>query len=258
MEQKKMEKKWYDNKFITNLLLFIFFPVGLYALWKSRTIAKWWKITATVIIGLIIIINSGDDQPSTTGENKSSNTETITSINENKIIDSLKIIKDKKTKDSIALVKQKGIEKAKRILKTFKVKKDEFEGNSFYRDPRTPYYADVNFIYPYIGEKNNNYWLRLKFQYTANDWLFINKGILLVDGDKFTITGKWERDNKSNIWEWLDIAVGTSEEYILERIANSKSAKIRYEGTQYHNDRIITSKEKSIIKKTLDIYKVLK
>lgn len=69
MENTQLDKKWYDNKFITHLLLVIFFPVGLYALWKSRTIAKWWKITATVLIGLIVIANirttgySGDVDP---------------------------------------------------------------------------------------------------------------------------------------------------------------------------------------------------
>lgn len=60
METQQNKEKWYDNKFVTHLLLVIFFPVGLYALWKSRTIAKWWKITATVIIGLIVIANLGD------------------------------------------------------------------------------------------------------------------------------------------------------------------------------------------------------
>lgn len=54
MNQKK---KWYDNAILTNILLIIFFPVGLYALWKSNTIAKWWKITATSIIIVIAISN---------------------------------------------------------------------------------------------------------------------------------------------------------------------------------------------------------
>ena len=63
-ENQQIDKKWYDNKFITHLLLVIFFPVGLYALWKSRTIAKWWKITATVIVSLITITNLSDSESS--------------------------------------------------------------------------------------------------------------------------------------------------------------------------------------------------
>ncbi|MBN4085031.1 hypothetical protein JYT89_01670 [Flavobacteriaceae bacterium AH-315-B10] len=58
-------KKWYDNKFVIHLLLVIFFPIGLYALWKTDTVAKWWKITATILIGLIVIANIGDDNSST-------------------------------------------------------------------------------------------------------------------------------------------------------------------------------------------------
>jgi hypothetical protein len=76
MENKQqLDKKWYDNKFVTNLLLIIFFPVGLYALWKSRTIAKWWKVTATVLIGLIVItnLNSSNDSSSNDVNSRNSN-----------------------------------------------------------------------------------------------------------------------------------------------------------------------------------------
>lgn len=66
MEQNKT--KWYDNKVLTNILLILFFPVGLYALWKSNTIAKWWKITATIIIALIVLANLGDDKNSGSSE----------------------------------------------------------------------------------------------------------------------------------------------------------------------------------------------
>lgn len=36
MEQNQT-KKWYDDKFVVFLLLVFFFPVGLYAIWKSKT-----------------------------------------------------------------------------------------------------------------------------------------------------------------------------------------------------------------------------
>ncbi len=44
--------KWLENKIVVHLLLIVFFPIGLYALWKNSTIAKWWKITATIIVAL--------------------------------------------------------------------------------------------------------------------------------------------------------------------------------------------------------------
>jgi pimeloyl-ACP methyl ester carboxylesterase len=54
-----MQKKWYDTRFLINLLLLLFFPIGLYALWKSTIIAKWWKVSASLIITLIVIIRLG-------------------------------------------------------------------------------------------------------------------------------------------------------------------------------------------------------
>ncbi|WP_304015787.1 hypothetical protein [Nonlabens dokdonensis] len=220
---------------------------------------KFFKILGLGCLGIIVIFviggivvgiftsNIDSEKPSSSLEKEKS-----------KKIDSVEIKRNLRIKDSLSDARIKRKEEALKILKSFKKKEDEFEGTAFYRDSRTPYYTNVNFIYPYIGQKGNSYWLRLRFQYASEDWLFIKNGILLIDGDKFTINGNWKRDNNSNIWEWLDTQVGTNERVMLDRIANSKVAKIRYEGTQYYKDRTITSKEKSIIRKTLEVYDSLK
>lgn len=55
------QKKWYDNKLVVYLLLIIFFPVGLYALWKNNSFSKGVKIgLTTVVVFLVIIIGSSD------------------------------------------------------------------------------------------------------------------------------------------------------------------------------------------------------
>jgi len=36
------------------------FPLGLYLLWQSTSYAKWWKVTATIIIAFLVIVNLGD------------------------------------------------------------------------------------------------------------------------------------------------------------------------------------------------------
>ena len=51
---------WYEKSWLAILLCVLFFPVGLYALWKNSTIKKGWKIAITVIIALIVIANIGD------------------------------------------------------------------------------------------------------------------------------------------------------------------------------------------------------
>ena len=54
--------KWYDKKGLVVLLCIVFFPVGLYALWMSRTIGKGWKIGVSVFFGLVVLSRIGDKE----------------------------------------------------------------------------------------------------------------------------------------------------------------------------------------------------
>lgn len=64
---------WYEKTWLVIILCIIFFPVGLYALWKNSSISKGWKIGVTVIIALIVIANIGDKDE--TNSNSTSSTE---------------------------------------------------------------------------------------------------------------------------------------------------------------------------------------
>jgi len=57
------KRKWYDYPVLVLLLYFLFFPVGLYGLWKSKKIAKGLKIAGTAFwaLLLILIIAAPDD-----------------------------------------------------------------------------------------------------------------------------------------------------------------------------------------------------
>lgn len=55
-----MELKWYDKTWVVILLCILFFPVGLYALWKNATISKGWKIGVTTFFALAIIASAGN------------------------------------------------------------------------------------------------------------------------------------------------------------------------------------------------------
>ena len=50
-------EKWYDSKAIVIVLTVIFFPVGIYALWKGNSFEKIGKIVITTIVGLLILSN---------------------------------------------------------------------------------------------------------------------------------------------------------------------------------------------------------
>ena len=165
--------------------------------------------------------------------------------------------------DSLVQVeKQKKIDDARKKLSYFRKETNYYGDVNYYQDRRIPTHTNIDFIYPYIAETDNNYLLHIRFMYASND---IFKGIIIADGHKYTflelITYWAERRDKDNDTEnggWIDIGANDTDIFILQKIANSKFAKIRYEGRQYYNDRTITSKEKSIIKKTLDIYNGLR
>lgn len=86
---------WYEKTWLVVILCIIFFPVGLYALWKNSSISKGWKIGVTAIIALIVIANLGDkDKASATStetqnvvETEQSNTaetETVANVEQDK------------------------------------------------------------------------------------------------------------------------------------------------------------------------------
>jgi hypothetical protein len=61
MSNVNSAKQWYDNKALVCLLCIFIFPVGLYALWKSNTIHKFWKISVSIIFIAFIVIALLDD-----------------------------------------------------------------------------------------------------------------------------------------------------------------------------------------------------
>jgi hypothetical protein len=56
---------WYEKNWLVVISCVVFFPVGLYALWKNSSISKSWKIGVTVLITLIVISNLGNDKQTT-------------------------------------------------------------------------------------------------------------------------------------------------------------------------------------------------
>lgn len=140
---------------------------------------------------------------------------------------------------------------------------DEIEGITWYRDKSAPSYANVNYLQLYIGKrKGGDPWLRLKIQYTADDWLFIDKYIIKADTRTYEIVeqryGEIESDHDGGeIWEWLDRSVTEEELKIVKAIIESKESKIRYSGKQYHSDRTISEKEKQGLRNVLDAYRSL-
>ena len=101
----------------------------------------------------------------------------------------------------------------------------------------------------------------LVIQYTGRTWLFINSYTILVDGRTYSINPGFQEVERDNggfmIWEWYQFQVSKPDVDMIEKIANSKSAEIRYYGDQYYDDGTISKEEKQAFKNVLAAYEVL-
>lgn len=173
----------------------------------------------------------------------------------------IKIAESNKKAEEERLKKEK--QRLADATKKMRKKYDDMNGITWYRDRTSPQYTNYNGFFAYIGkEEGSNPWLRLRIQYAADDWLFIEKYIIKVDGRIYTISeekyGEIETDNGSGgIWEWLDRTVNQNEFEIIKAVANGENVKIRFVGKQYHKDKTITSKQKLALRNVLDTYEAL-
>lgn len=167
--------------------------------------------------------------------------------------------KEKEKAEKIKKDKQRMANATKKMRK----KADDMNGITWYYDKTSPSYVNsrTNF-YAYIGKKEGGTpWMRMVIQYVADDWLFIEKYTIKVDGKTYKITeekyGEIETDNGPGIWEWLDRTVSTSEFEIMKAVANGKNVKIRFEGKKYYKDRTVSSKEKLALRNVIEAYEAL-
>jgi tetratricopeptide (TPR) repeat protein len=142
-------------------------------------------------------------------------------------------------------------EQSKQALSALNGKYDEFSDVTWYRSSSSPVYRNRNGFYIYFGIDGNNRKmpLRLVVQYASSEWLFIDSAKVNVDGTNYSIYGTWERDNDSDIWEWIDEPLDNVE--LIQKIINSESAKIRFDGQQYYDTREISSTQKRALKEVL-------
>lgn len=153
--------------------------------------------------------------------------------------------------------------KIKELIPFFRVSKDEFDVNgvTWYEPNDAPKYINRNGIYIYFGvDKNGIKPLRLKIQYTADDWLFFKKVNFSIDDKPFEyVPRKTETDHGGGIiWEWSDEAiVDTSDKELIKALASAKSAKMKFIGSQYHNIKNISQKQIQSINRTIELYKAM-
>lgn len=141
------------------------------------------------------------------------------------------------------------------LSKLASFRKDDFDGVTWIKPKSRPSYE--NGLYCYFsqqGEQASNF--RFFIQYYADDWLFIKSYRFIVDGVTYDyVPNKVDRDNGSgSIWEWSDKHVGVEDMPLIKALAYAKTAKVRFEGSQYYKDRIITAAQLKTIRNMLELY----
>ena len=156
-------------------------------------------------------------------------------------------------KEAAELAKQQA---AARLVK----KEDSVENRTWYYPSCYPKYINTrSFVLPYLGEKNGHTYMRLIFNYAGDDWIFMDKAIINIDGEVYdTVEFDYfdiERDTAwgANLYECVDILPTDKQIEMLHKIADSSKTVIRLKGTHYY-DLTISEKDKQGIKDILSVY----
>lgn len=146
------------------------------------------------------------------------------------------------------------------LQKYFTEKKDEFSDTKWVKPQTIPKYTNQNGYCMYFqldeGKAKNP---RLRIQYEADDWLFIQYMIFNIDGENITFTPRdMETDcgNGGRIWEWCDESALYLED-LIKKIAYANSVKIKMVGRQYYKIKTMSSKQIQYFKYSYEYYKAL-
>lgn len=182
--------------------------------------------------------------------------------------DKAKVEKGSELAGMAETVEQLKKEEGERLLAGMKKQEDKVRNLCFYYPSGWKFYsdywaADVRcFALPYIGCQNGNYWLRVVFNYTEDNWVFFEKITVAADEERFYKYFSYyevTRDNDGGeVWEYVDFEATESDIEMLRAIAESEETIIRFEGDDYYYDFTVTSADKNALKTALDAYEALK
>lgn len=125
-----------------------------------------------------------------------------------------------------------------RATRNMKKKTDEIEGITWVSHRNTPTLAKYASLY--FGSDSSgsasSYPIRLRVQYYADDWLFVQSLTVKADDKTYELRNlDFKRDNSSgSIWEWVDVPV--TDHAMLSQWLSAKRVVIRFHGRQYYSD----------------------
>lgn len=115
-------------------------------------------------------------------------------------------------------------------------------------------------VHLYMGQRDGNPrpWLRMKVQYAADRWLFVERVEAWHDGVREPlIGGRFERDHNHRIWEWLDVTPDARQIEVLHSLAHAREAVLRFHGRQYVRDVTLSAADKRALREMLAAHSAL-
>ncbi|MFE9276149.1 hypothetical protein ACQKLN_03670 [Paenibacillus glucanolyticus] len=171
----------------------------------------------------------------------------------------------KAAEEKVAAEKLAAVEKErqKKATASMRTRTDEVTGSTIYEDKSSPQYINDNGfnIFFVTSEGSDIPVLFARFQYTGDNWLFINKYTIRADNQTFTVSPNYSDVNRDNqvggVWEYYDVIVDKEMYDIINVIIDSNKTIIRFQGDERHQDRTVTSQEKKALQNVLDAYKAM-
>lgn len=133
-----------------------------------------------------------------------------------------------------------------------KAEEDVASGATHYRHKDTSEFVNSKSeVYIDIVSSGATVVPRLGIRYVADDWLFIEDAKLVIGEKAYAVplNGKrFERDNKSTIWEWIVLAPESTDESdplmkIMQEMSRNGPVQLVLNGQQYRKDRKLEDAE---------------
>ncbi|MBQ3049380.1 MAG: hypothetical protein IJC94_05440 [Oscillospiraceae bacterium] len=168
--------------------------------------------------------------------------------------------------NALVLVEKEKI--IKQYSSRFDISTDKVEGITWYMPNNLPDYIDIrSYVLPYIGIKNNQPWVCIRYNYTGDDWIFWKKITVVTDNERYTYSVNYfdvTRDNAhGDVWEYYDDPLNYNQPLdsyelkMLADIADSSETTVRFQGDDYHFDLTISNADKAAIRDVVTFYSAL-
>lgn len=147
------------------------------------------------------------------------------------------------------------------LTKGMDEERDKMEGISFYSTKNMP--ALDSSVDAYISLPDARLpLLRMKATYFGDNWVFYDKIKIMADDavvyERDFEHGQVHHDNSGgSVWETADYVAKAVDIAALKLVANSKTATIRFAGSEHRADHDVTEKERKSIRSVVDTYERL-